>query len=265
MQYGLSRFKGIVCSTCKLFTSEKYGYIPAGRLVSRDEALRDPCFADIFFFDAIIFNTDRHMGNFGYLIDNDTNEIVGAAPIFDNGYGLFSPAIDRIGYQYDEFVDLRKFVSRVTPALYSKWLGFPSGLTTEMKARLSALKGFRLQRHPKYNLSARRISAIEDFIRKRIREIDEYDTKADEFLKISRKKCTVNHAIQDKQCTVNSDSLRVQIKQNMRADPFITKMELSEILQVSPRWIAHKMKLLKETGEIRRVGADKNGYWEVIK
>ena len=264
VQYGLSRFKGIVCSTCKLFTSDKYGYVPAGRLVSRDEALQDPRFADIFFFDAIIFNTDRHMGNFGYLIDNDTNEIVGAAPIFDNGYGLFSLAIDRAGDQYDEFVDLRKFVSRVTPALYSKWLGFPSGLTADMKARLSALKGFRINRHSKYNLSARRISAIEDFIQKRIREIDEYGAKADEMLAISRKQCTVNHTIDADECTVKSDSLGIQIKQNMRADPFITKMELSEILQVSPRWIARKIKALQMAGEIRRVGADKNGYWDVL-
>ena len=30
------------------------------------------------------------------------------------------------------------------------------------------------------------------------------------------------------------------------------------------RWVARKMKDLKEAGEIRRVGADKNGYWEVV-
>ena len=191
VNYGLSRFKGRICSTCRLFTSDKYGYIPAGRVVSREEALKDPRFADVFFFDAIIFNTDRHMGNFGYLVDNDTNEIVGAAPIFDNGYGLFSLAIDRIGDQYDEFADLRKFISRVYPALYTNWLGFPSGLTPEMKARLSALRGFRLKRHPKYNLSSRRIAAIEDFIQKRVREILEFGAKADELLKVSDKSCTV--------------------------------------------------------------------------
>ena len=264
VNYGLSRFKGRICSTCSLFTSDKYGYIPAGRIVSRDEALKDPRFADVFFFDAIIFNTDRHMGNFGYLVDNDTNEIVGAAPIFDNGYGLFSLAIDRIGDQYDEFADLRKFISRVYPALYTNWLGFPNGLTTEMTARLSALKGFRLKRHPKYNLSSRRIAAIEDFIQKRVREILEFGAKADELLKVSDKSCTVNLTNKNEKCTVKSESLGIQIKQNMNADPFITKMELAEILQMSPRWIARKIKELQETGEIRRVGADKNGHWEVV-
>ena len=51
----------------------------------------------------------------------------------------------------------------------------------------------------------------------------------------------------------------------MLADPFITKMELSEILNVSPRWIAKKMKDLQDSGEIKRIGADKNGYWDVLK
>ena len=66
--------------------------------------------------------------------DNDTNEIVGAAPIFDNGYGLFSLAMYKPGQRYDEFGDLRKFVNHVTPALYYKWLGFPRGISTELKA-----------------------------------------------------------------------------------------------------------------------------------
>ena len=265
VEYGLSRFKGRLCSTCSLFTSDKYGYVPAGRIVSRDEALADSRFADIFFFDALIFNTDRHMGNFGYLIDNDTNEIVGAAPIFDNGYGLFSLALDRIGDTHDEFCDLRRFVSRVNPALYLKWLGFPGGVTSSMKEKLEALKGYRIKHHPKYNLPARRIAAIEDFLQNRIAKIMEFGNKADDFLSIPAKECTVNSMDDTDECTQNSDSLELQIKQNMKADPFITKMELAELLQISPRWIAHKMKELQNAGEIKRVGADKNGWWDVLK
>lgn len=263
--YGLSQFKGKLCSTCKLFTSDKYGYIPSGRLVSREEALADLRFADIFFFDAIIFNTDRHMGNFGYLIDNDTNEIAGAAPIFDNGYGLFSLALDREGDTHDEFADLRKFVKRINPALYMKWLGFNGGLTKAMLDRLKALKGFRLKRHPRYNLSKRRIDAINDFLQTRINSILKYGERADDLLSITGEPYTVNPTEHEIECTVSSDSLAYQIKQNMYADPFITKTELAELLNVSPRWVARKMKVLQDAGEIRRNGADKNGYWEVLK
>ena len=106
--------------------------------------------------------------------------------------------------------------------------------------------------------------AIEDFTQKRIREICEYGVKADEFLSIQEGECTVNRTAGSVQCTHTSDSLSEQIKQSMRADPFITKMELADLLQISPRWVARKMKDLQSSGEIRRVGADKNGHWEVV-
>ena len=45
----------------------------------------------------------------------------------------------------------------------------------------------------------------------------------------------------------------------------MTYVELAEQLQVSESSIARKMKDLQAAGEIRRVGADKNGHWEVLK
>ena len=165
---------------------------------------------------------------------------------------------------HDEFGDLRKFVKRVNPALYMKWLDFPNGLTNAMLARIKALTGFRLKRHPRYNLSARRIDAINDFLQKRVSSILEYGAKSDDLITSSEGSCTVNHTDADIECTVTSDSLAYQIKQNMRADPFITTVELSEILNVSKRWIARKIKDLQVAGEIKRVGADKNGHWLVL-
>ena len=254
--YGLEKFKGRLCSTCPLFTSDKYGYVPAGRVVSRDEALADPRFADIFFFDAVIFNTDRHMGNFGYLVDNDTNEIVGAAPVFDNGYGLFSLAMFCPGQRHDEFNDLRKFVNRVAPALYDKWLGFPGGVSARMRACLERLRGFRFKHHKYYNLPVDRLHAIEDFLQKRASEILEFGDRSDDLLKIEPVSDSVNH--------VTEGSLALQIKSNLRADPFMTYVELAELLQVSESSIARKMKDLQSAGEIRRIGADKNGRWAVL-
>lgn len=268
VDYDLEMFKGELCSTCPLFTSEKYGFVPAGRVVSGDAALADPRFADIFFFDALILNTDRHLGNFGYLVDNDTNEIVGAAPIFDNGYGLFSLAMDRPGGRYDEFDDLSKFIRKIRPALYGKWCGFPGGITTGMRARLTKLHGFRFSRHSTYNLHARRLGKIEDFLQNRIDKIIDSTDKADDYLLISQKSGGVNPVGLADGGGVNSffnadESLGLQIKVNLRADPFITTREISEVLNVPLRTVERKMKALREAGQIRRIGAAKNGHWEV--
>lgn len=40
-------------------------------------------------FDALIYNEDRHFGNFGVLRDNHSGNIIAPAPIFDNGLSLF--------------------------------------------------------------------------------------------------------------------------------------------------------------------------------
>jgi DNA-binding transcriptional ArsR family regulator len=257
VEYSLSKFKGYLCSTCNIFTSDKLGYLPAGRIMNVAEALEDKRFADIFFFDALIFNTDRHLGNFGYLVDNDKNEIVGAAPIFDNGYGLFSLALYRPGDRLDEFSDLAKYVSRVKPALYSKWLGFPGGITKSMLERMKALKGFRFKRHKYYNLPQDRLHSIEKFLQSRILQIEEFAQKADDIFEISTKCGTVN--------PVSNESLALQIIANLKADPFVSYEELSELLGIPRRTLARRMKELAEAGAIRRIGAAKNGCWEVRK
>ena len=257
VEYSLSKFKGYLCSTCNIFTSDKLGYLPAGRIMSVAEALEDKRFADIFFFDALIFNTDRHLGNFGYLVDNDKNEIVGAAPIFDNGYGLFSLALYRPGDRLDEFSDLAKYVSRVKPALYSKWLGFPGGITKSMLERMKALKGFRFKRHKYYNLPQDRLRSIEKFLQSRILQIEEFAQKADDIFEISTKCGTVN--------PVNNESLALQIIANLKADPFVSYDELSELMGVPRRTVARRIKELADAGIIRRVGAAKNGHWEVLR
>ena len=257
VEYSLSKFKGYLCSTCNIFTSDKFGYLPAGRIMNVAEALEDKRFADIFFFDALIFNTDRHLGNFGYLVDNDKNEIVGVAPIFDNGYGLFSLALYRPGDRLDEFSDLAKYVSRVKPALYSKWLGFPGGITKSMLERIKALKGFRFKRHKYYNLPQDRLRSIEKFLQSRILQIEEFAQKADDIFDISTKCGTVN--------PVNNESLALQIIANLKADPFVSYDELSELMGVPRRTVARRIKELADAGRIRRVGAAKNGHWEVLR
>ena len=35
ISYGLAKWKGILCSTCELFTSKETAYIPVGRVVKK--------------------------------------------------------------------------------------------------------------------------------------------------------------------------------------------------------------------------------------
>lgn len=204
----------------------------------------------------ILKHRDKELLQFEWVEPQGVRIIIGAAPIFDNGYGLFSLALNRPGDKLDEFSDLTKYVSRVKPALYSKWLGFSGGITKTMLERMKALKGFRFKRHKYYNLPQDRLSAIEKFFQKRILQIEEFGEKADDVFNVPFKGGTVN--------PVNGESLALQIIANIKADPFVSYDELSDLLGVPRRTVARRMKELIESGNIRRIGAAKNGYWEVV-
>ena len=60
--------------------------------------------------------------------------------------------------------------------------------------------------------------------------------------------------------TVNQQKIIEAIKEN----PSITQDELSQKIGIARKNIIGNMKKLQEKGILRRVGADKNGYWEVI-
>ena len=58
--------------------------------------------------DYIVFNVDRHFGNFGFIQDAKTGEILNAAPIFDTGSSLFAA----IGAGYRGDILNRDFTAR---------------------------------------------------------------------------------------------------------------------------------------------------------
>ena len=175
--YGLSKWKGILCSTCELFTSKEYAYLPAGHLVSKGglKAVRayyeklGPEFVNVLnemlVFDAVICNTDRHFGNFGVLVDNRTNAITSPAPLFDHGNSLFNFA------GTDAWADstaLEEYIETLYPSVYDDFLGTAkSVLTPELREKLRHLLTFHFKKHSRYNLPPKRLRMIEKQIQKR--------------------------------------------------------------------------------------------------
>ena len=175
--YGLSKWKGILCSTCELFTSKEYAYLPIGHLVSKGglKAVRayyeklGPEFVnalnEMLVFDAVICNTDRHFGNFGVLVDNRTNAITSPAPLFDHGNSLFNFA------GTDAWADstaLEEYIETLYPSVYDDFLGTAkSVLTPELREKLRHLLTFHFKKHSRYNLSPKRLRMIEKQIQKR--------------------------------------------------------------------------------------------------
>ena len=177
VRYGLSRWEGELCSTCELFTSKDYSFIPAGRLVTSGgmAAVREYCgrlgkeytdaLDDMLVLDAVICNTDRHFGNFGFMIDNRLNEISGPAPLFDHGNSLFNYA----GRDDLESVEsLAAYAETLVPCLYDDFTGTAAAVIARRhRAGLRRLVAFRFRRHPRYNLPPERLRVIEKYVQQR--------------------------------------------------------------------------------------------------
>ena len=179
VKYGLSLWKGELCSTCELFTSKDYSYVPVGRIVTTGgmKAVTDyykqlgdeyvEALNDMIVLDAIICNTDRHFGNFGFLVDNKTNEIVAPAPLFDHGNSLFNYAGE------DALVSnhtLNEYVDTLLPCVYDDFIGTAKEvLTAKHREGLRHLLSFKFNKHSRYNLSDKRLKLIENQIRERAR------------------------------------------------------------------------------------------------
>lgn len=62
--------------------------------------------------------------------------------------------------------------------------------------------------------------------------------------------------------TVKGTANQKKIIEAIKNNPYITQEELAEIVGIARKNIVANMKKLQTNGLIKRVGADKNGYWQ---
>ena len=171
IEYDLTRFKGRLCSTCRLFTDESTGFVPAYKLFSRNmpgnmARTLDFCrslgfereFSDMIVLDAVTFNQDRHLGNFGFLIDNDTFRIKAFAPLFDFNRSMLFFAADGDLETDDAVAD---YIRRndVGHMLGGDFVEVAQAfMTPERRARMP--RTVCLPKHSRYNLPTERMGRL---------------------------------------------------------------------------------------------------------
>lgn len=175
--YNISVWKGELCSYCELFTDKDYSFVPVGRIVKTGGMQSVRAFYeklgkeyvkaldDMIVLDALICNTDRHYGNFGFLVDNKTNRIAAPAPLFDHGNSLYNFAGRDDLDSYDSF---KQYADTLLPCVYDDFISEAKAvLTKEHKDKLRGLLNFKFKKHPRYNLPDKRLKYIEKQIQTR--------------------------------------------------------------------------------------------------
>ncbi len=178
VSYNICKWKGELCSYCELFTSKDYSFVPVGKIVKTGgmTAVREfyenlgkeyvKALDDMIVLDALICNTDRHYGNFGFLVNNKTNKIVAPAPLFDHGNSLYNFAGRDDLESYDAF---SQYADTLLPCVYDDFiLEAKKVLTKEHKEHLRSLLQFKIKKHSRYNLPDQRLKYLEMRIHERV-------------------------------------------------------------------------------------------------
>lgn len=176
--YNICKWKGELCSYCEIFTSKDYSFVPVGKIVKTGgmTAVREfyenlgkeyvKALDDMIVLDALICNTDRHYGNFGFLVNNKTNKIVAPAPLFDHGNSLYNFAGRDDLESYDAF---SQYADTLLPCVYDDFiLEAKKVLTKEHKEHLRKLLQFKFKKHSRYNLPDQRLKYLEKRIHERV-------------------------------------------------------------------------------------------------
>lgn len=173
--YDLCKIHDQIASKCKLFTSEKEGYVPMVLFGEKKNWTANSLFEyfyklgseDIFrrmlVFDAISFNVDRHLGNIGVFVNNDTLQPQKIAPIFDFNLSLLPYAsIEELKHPGDYLLTQGPKIGEDFVEIAKK------SMTPAIKAELINMKGTHFSFQGDDNFSPDRVYLIENLVNHQI-------------------------------------------------------------------------------------------------
>lgn len=142
VKYSLRKFDGHVVSDCKIFTSQEFGYKPISLFLKsgvkyglaetleiyRDFGCEDD-FRRMVVADCITLNCDRHFGNFGFMVNNDTFERTVLNPCFDFNMAFVPFSEEGFDFGGPE-LDFDQYLSRRGPVIGSDYVAPAKAILT---------------------------------------------------------------------------------------------------------------------------------------
>lgn len=140
VKYSLRKYDGHIVSDCKIFTSQEFGYRPISMFykdkltlpklleIYRDFGCEDD-FRRMVVADCITLNCDRHFGNFGFMVNNDTFERTVLNPCFDFNMAFVPFAEEGFDFGGPE-LDFDQYLSRRGPVIGSDYVAPAKAILT---------------------------------------------------------------------------------------------------------------------------------------
>ena len=178
VSYELIDYHNKLASKCKLFTDEKKGFvtmnsyaIEKGKTTLEIEDVVNYCkpygieedFFRMIVFDALILNVDRHLGNYGFMVNNESGKIVDFAPLFDHNLSLLPYLME------DD--DVETYVNSLSPRIGTDFNETAKQVMTKsIQADLINLKGFKFS-DPGFGFPEWKLNTLNKIINRNINQI----------------------------------------------------------------------------------------------
>lgn len=160
---------------CKWFTDESTGLVTPYTLLNG----RYPTIGEVFemaqkygceaqyrrmlVLDALTFNRDRHLNNFGFLMDNDTLEIKGFAPFFDQNKSLFGDL------RKEDFEHISRHIYYRRPRIGRDFTGLGRwAITEEIAKDLEGMRDFSFTFRGDDTMPDWMVEGVENTVRRQI-------------------------------------------------------------------------------------------------
>ncbi|MCF0229106.1 MAG: HipA domain-containing protein [Parasporobacterium sp.] len=172
VKYELTRFNGRICTRCRMFTSEDVGLVSFAGVFDITKkrynipAIIEECdkmgFGDeirqMYLLDCLILNQDRHLGNIGFLFDNNTFEITGLSPVYDFNVSMLcdaKPGEMESVYSIDRYIECNSIGPRTSDASF---FDVAAALDIELPADVTFYQDDR------YMIDKKRFSTLSEYI-----------------------------------------------------------------------------------------------------
>jgi hypothetical protein len=172
VSYDMTLLHGTLASRCNVFTNEDRGYASFAKLHSVTDNLSEimryfeeygseEYFREMLVIDALCFNEDRHAGNYGFIFDNDTMEILGIAPVFDLNISLMCYLKD------NDFEDVGDKLIGMSPKLGEDFTRLGQvAMNDVIRDRVKDVRDFSFSFRGNDEFSVERVKFIEQVVRR---------------------------------------------------------------------------------------------------
>ncbi|RMA78566.1 hypothetical protein JN00_0205 [Metamycoplasma subdolum] len=182
--YDIENIEENLVNTCEWFIKKGENFIPFSTLFIKGNDSKESLiknlnivfgkenFQNLMLFDSIILNVDRHLGNFGIIVDSLTNSFISPAPIYDNGKSFL------FDFNLYDKKSLKFSLENYGGRIVNLWPSFDQQMFENLDIRhkiwIDKLEDFELKNHEDFPAPSKYFKACKKMLKDQVEKLKNY-------------------------------------------------------------------------------------------